>query len=105
MSLSDKEQRILQELETQLRAEDPALARRATKFAKGQTSPAALVRAGLLFTAGFVLLLLLTFHPLFGIVGAAVMLVALVQGARAFTSFAREQVAQARQKASRSDDA
>ncbi len=92
MGLSDREQRILEELESQLAADDPSLARRATNFANAAGGSRSLLRSIGLFVVGVVLLLLLTFNPLFGIAGAALMLVGLVQGARAAGVYAREQV-------------
>lgn len=105
MGLSENEQRILDQLETQLRQQDPGLARRASRFARQPATAKPIVRAGLLFLLGFSLLLLLTFSPVFGILGAAVMLVGLVLGGQALGVYAKEQAEQARQKASRSDEA
>lgn len=91
MGLSEHEQRILEELESQLHQDDPRLARRVADLAEVRRGPRELVHAAIVFAVGFVLLLLLTFHPAFGVVGAGVMLVGLVRGARVASSFAREQ--------------
>ncbi len=104
MGLSENEQRILEELETQLRSEDPALARRASKFANGSLGTRSMLQPIILFVVGFGLLLLLTFSALFAIAGAALMLVGLVQGAQTLSALAREQVNQAKQKASQNDE-
>ncbi len=91
MGLSEHEQRILDELETQLLTDDPRLARRVANLAKSRGGSRELIRSGVLFALGFVLLLLLTFHPAFGVVGAGLMLVALVRGGRAASTYAQEQ--------------
>ncbi len=93
MGLSEREQRILDELESQLLTDDPRLARRVANLARTSHGSRELFRAGVLFAVGFVLLLLLTFHPAFGVAGAALMLVALVRGGRAASAYTRDQSA------------
>lgn len=99
MALSEHEQRILEELESQLHQEDPRLARRVADLDEPRR-PRDLALAAVVFAVGFVLLLLLTFHPAFGVVGAAVMLVGLVRAARVASTLAKEQ-ATARERSAR----
>lgn len=105
MGLSENEQRILQELEHQLRAEDPGLERRVSRYQRGTSTTHALLRAGILFLVGLGLLLLLTFSPVPAIIGTGVMLFAIVDGAKGLSAMAKEQAQQHTQKASQSDDA
>jgi len=80
MALSDREQRILDELEQQLAQDDPNLHRRLSPPTQIR---ARLVRASLAFVLGLALLLTLSFDVRFGVAGAVVMLGALVVGGRA----------------------
>ncbi len=91
MGLSEHEQRILEQLETQLLEDDPRLARRVASLTRAEGGQRELLRAGALFAVGFVLLLLLTFHAAFGVVGAGLMLAGLIRGARAASAYAKEQ--------------
>lgn len=104
MSLSENEQKILQELESQLRAEDPGLDRRVSRHWRGPGSSHLLVRPALLFVTGLVLLLMLTFSPVPAVIGTALMLVAIVQGAKTLSEMARAQTEQARSKAAHRDE-
>lgn len=90
MGLSEREQRILDQLENQLQEDDPRLARRVQSLTRPRGGPRELLWAGALFAVGVVLLLLLTFHPAFGVLGAAVMLFALVRAGRAASTMAQE---------------
>lgn len=103
MGLSEHEQRILDELESQLRTQDPGLARRASKLERATGSPQ-LVRAGVLFAVGFALLLTLAWNPIPAVVGVVLMFIALVRGGRSLAALAREQAARARQQQASSDN-
>ena len=80
MALSEHEQRILEEIERQLAAEDPALIARARRTA--ERSDRRLGHAVVAFLVGFLCLLGLTFSVVWGVLGFAIMLGAVVAGAK-----------------------
>lgn len=86
MPLSEHEERILAEIERNLKAEDPKFVQRARRVV-GVSTPVRRLRwavAG--FLIGLVSLLALTFHIAFGFVGFALMLISVVVGVEALRS-------------------
>jgi len=81
MALSEHEQRILEEIERQLAAEDPRLVARARRTA--ERSDRRLGYAIAAFVVGFVCLLGITFSLFWGVVGFGIMLGAVIVGAQA----------------------
>lgn len=81
MALSEHEQRILEEIERQLAAEDPALIARARRTA--ERSDRRLVHAVVAFVVGFLCLLGITFSIVWGVLGFGIMFGAVVLGAKA----------------------
>lgn len=86
MPLSEHEERILAEIERNLKAEDPQFVQR-TKRAVGGVSPARRLRWSLVgFVVGLICLLGLTFNILFGFLGFALMLTSVMVGVEALRS-------------------
>lgn len=84
MSLSEHEQKILDEIERHLAEEDPRFIQRAHRVGQRRSGNHGLVFAAIGFAIGFVLLLGLTFSIFFGLAGLAVMFVSVVMGATAW---------------------
>lgn len=81
MALSEHEQRILEEIERQLAAEDPALIARARRTAERSDRRLWYAIAG--FVVGFLCLLGITFSIAWGVLGFGIMFAAVVVGAKA----------------------
>lgn len=82
MPLSEHEERILAEIERQLAREDPSLASRAARRRRSVGSPVWRLRLSVAaFVVGFVCLLGITFAFALGVVGFALMFVAVVVAA------------------------
>lgn len=81
MSLSDRERRILSDIEARLHEEDPKLVRtvRSTTVSSQARRQVKLAVAG--FIVGFLLLFLTAVHITWGIAGFALMFVSTVHGA------------------------
>jgi hypothetical protein len=84
VSLSEHEQKILDEIERHLAEEDPRFVQRAHRVGQRRSSSRQLVLAGVGFAFGLVLLLGLTFSIFLGLAGVAVMFAAVVTGANAW---------------------
>lgn len=84
MPLSEHEQRLLDQIERALYAEDPKFASTVRSTDLGTHMRRRLRRAIALFVVGFVLLLLFVVNPVVGIIGFVVMLGALLLGVSAW---------------------
>jgi hypothetical protein len=89
MPLSEREERILAEIERNLAAEDPRFGRRRRRlpFGRAVWRLRAAVALGLV---GIVLVALLTFDPVLGALGLALLLTAIPLGVRATAERTRE---------------
>lgn len=89
MPLSEREERILAEIERQLAADDPSFVRRPRRAVFSQ-AVWRLRAAVLLAVTGVVLVAMLTFDPLLGALGLALLLLAIPLGIGATFERTRE---------------
>jgi hypothetical protein len=89
MPLSEHEQRMFAEIERQLVEDDPRFVARSRRRLAAWSPLVRLRVAGVLGAIGVLGVLALTFDLLFGIVGMALLLVALLLGVGAFNERAR----------------
>lgn len=89
MPLSEREEQILAEIERQLAADDPRFARRPRRLLLSR-AVWRLRAAVLLGVGGVVLIALLTFDPVLGALGFALLLTAIPLGVRATAQRTRE---------------
>lgn len=105
MPLSEHEEQILAEIERRLSEDDPRFVQRARRTTSTDLRGRRLRLAALAFVLGFVSLLGLTFHIGFGFAGFALMLTAVVVGARAVSGGEGEPIgARLRRVLSRRED-
>lgn len=90
MPLSEHEERILAEIERQLAAEDPRFVARARRSRRGPSRALRLRLAVAMAVLGLLSLLGLTFSILWGAVGMALLLGAILLGATALRERAEE---------------
>lgn len=83
MPLSEHEERALAEIARQLQADDPKFVATVARTSPARLHLRRLRWAAIGFVVGLVVLLALTFHLAFGVVGFLVMLVAVAVGATA----------------------
>lgn len=102
MGLSEREQKILDEIERHLHAEDPRFVQRAHRVGQRGSGNRQLVLAGVAFVVGLVLLLGLTFSIFFGLAGLAVMFAAVVVAANAWRQRLTESQASSAENSDRS---
>lgn len=84
MGLSEREQKILEEIERHLAEDDPRFVQRAQRVGVSRLASSRLIWSVIGFVVGLVLLLGLTFHIAFGLAGVAVMFASIVVGATAW---------------------
>lgn len=80
MPLDDREQKILSDIEAQLRADDPKLVRTVTTTTVSSRARRQLKVAAVCFGVGFLLLFGIVAHIAWGIVGFAIMLTSAIFG-------------------------